>query len=255
MHTREISLLTPTAAHHRDMLPQAWASIAQQRVPDGWKLRWYVQEDGPASHMEAFVQTLGDSVAQYAASQTPGGAAEARNLALARCDGVVVMLLDADDQLTEGAVARVISALESGHMWCGFAAIDDHAGVRSQRDGGYSMRLGADAVAPDEAAAFVAEHWVGQVGRGAIRGCWSQFGMLPFHPTTFATYARRIWEVGGWPGLSRDEDTALILAITDRHDGIVSNDANVVYRRHAQQTSRTIAPNNERIAFIQRRTL
>jgi glycosyltransferase involved in cell wall biosynthesis len=205
--------------------------------------------------MEAFVESLGTSVAEYAASQTPGGVAEARNLALARCDGLVVMLLDADDQLTDGAVARVISGLESGHMWCGFAAIDDRAGVRTQRDGGYSMRLGADEAAPKEAVGFVAPEWVGQVRPGAIRGCWNKFGMLPFHPATFATYARRIWEVGGWPGLSRDEDTALILAITDRHGGVVVSEPNVVYRHHAWQTSRLVIPNDERIAFIQRRTL
>jgi glycosyltransferase involved in cell wall biosynthesis len=215
-------------------------------------MRWYVQEDGAESVVKQFVDSLDGGVASYAASGSRGGAAEARNLALARSHGEVVMMLDADDRLTDGAVHRVIEALENGRMWCGFGALDERNGETTKRDGGYSMRLGSDRVPPQEASSFVADEWMGECERGAMRACWEQHGVLPFHPATFATYSRWIWDVGGWPGLARDEDTALILAITDRHAGVVCSEANIAYRRHQSQTSQLVSPNDARLEFIRR---
>jgi len=250
---REISIITPVAGPHVALLPQAWESIKSQDVPRGWKIRWYVQEDGPASSAQSFVQGLGDGLAEFSTSGSAGGAAEARNLALSRSNGEVVMLLDADDQLTAGAVQRVVASLQSGNMWCGFGALDNRDGTHSSRTGGYSLRLGTDRVAAPESAQFNDKAWLGRVMRGAMRQCWEQFGVLPFHPATFATYAQWIWDSGGWPGLARDEDTALILSITDKHSGIVSDEPNIMYRRHVEQTSQRVPPNDERLAFIRRR--
>ena len=41
-----------------------------------------------------------------------GGAASARNLGLAHADGEMILFLDADDRLTEGAVSRLLSPME-----------------------------------------------------------------------------------------------------------------------------------------------
>ncbi|MFZ9805772.1 MAG: glycosyltransferase [Ilumatobacteraceae bacterium] len=265
--TNEVSIITPVTALHAKYLADTWQSLVRQEIPHGWKIRWYVQEDGSASEVKDFVDTLGTNVAHYAASGSVGGVAEARNLALARCDGEVVMMLDADDRLVAGAIVRVIESLESGNMWCGFGALDDHDGEIMTRAGRYSLRLAAEgspyvsngASMSEGASSTVAvardfdhDAWVGPVRRGTLRGCWSEFGVLPFHPATFATFTRWVWEAGGWPGLARDEDTALILAISDKHDGVVSAEPNILYRRHDQQTSRRVAPNNERIRFIER---
>lgn len=250
---REVSIITPMRSVHASFVKQAWESIRQQPMPPGWRLRWYVQEDGPPSQVQEFVQTLDPKCAEYAASGVAGGAAEARNLALARSEGEVVMLLDADDQLAPGAVKRAIDSLDFGHMWCGFAAVDQHDGVVHARDGRYSARLNSDGMLMGDGSAFVSKDWIGEIPRGLLRSCWSNFGVLPFHPTTFATYTRWIWEAGGWPGLSRDEDTALILAIADAHAGLVSEEVNVHYRRHLDQTSQQVPPLTERIDFINRR--
>lgn len=250
--TREISIVTPVGGSHAGLLAEARDSIRAQAVPAGWTMRWYVQEDGPASSVRDVLAPLGGSVVDYSASGSPGGAGEARNLALARSRGEIVMLLDADDVLLDGAVARVVEALESGGMWCGFGALDDRDGRRTGRTGGYSLRLGTRAVAPAEADGFVVSDWEGDVGRGRLRECWERFAVLPFHPATFAAHSRLIWEVGGWPALARDEDTALILAVSDRHPGVVSREPNIAYRRHADQTSRLVAPLDERVEFIRR---
>lgn len=249
---REISIITPVGALHADYLPHAWDSLSTQHLPAGWAMRWYVQEDGAASVVKQFVDSLGATAASYAASGSRGGAAEARNLALARSTGDVVMMLDADDRLIDGAVRRVIDALEDGHMWCGFGALDDRDGTTTPRSGGYSMRLGSGHSTPEQASSFVDEDWLGVALRGSMRDCWERCGVLPFHPATFAAYSRWIWDAGGWPGLARDEDTALILAVTDRHAGWVSSEPNIVYRRHDYQTSRLVPPSDDRIEFIRR---
>ena len=209
-----------------------------------------MQEDGEPSEIRSFIQSLGPEVADYASSGGQGGVAEARNLALARTSGEVVVLLDADDQLTQGAIGRSLQMLQRGYEWCGFLAVDDHEGQISMRDGGYSARLNDDGSMPTEANRFVRSEWVRDFAAGALRSCWDEFGLFPFHPATFATATQLVWDVGGWPALARDEDTALILAISDRHHGVVSDETNLIYRRHALQTSRNIAPNSERINFI-----
>lgn len=251
--TRQLSIITPVAAAHGGLLVDAWRSIRDQRMPAGWVLRWYVQEDGPASAVREFVGSLGAEAADYAASGSPGGAAEARNLALARTTGEFVMLLDADDRLTAGAATRVIATLSATFGWCGFAALDERDGTVTHRDGGYSLRLGTQRDVPPESSRFDQGQWVGEVERGAVRECWERFAVLPFHPATFAADARLIWKVGGWPALSRDEDTALILAVSDEHRGVVSAEPNIVYRRHDHQTSRIVPPSDERLTFIRRR--
>ncbi|MGA1461271.1 MAG: glycosyltransferase family 2 protein [Ilumatobacteraceae bacterium] len=250
---REVSVITAVRPDYGQFLPETWRSLSSQELPANWRLRWYVQEDGEPSEIRSFIQSLAPEAVDYASSGSHGGVAEARNLALARTSGDVVMILDADDRMTAGAVARSLQVLASGYEWCGFAAVDDHDGRISVRDGRYSVRLYPDGSLPTEANAFVKEDWVGDFAKGALRSCWEEFGLFPFHPTTFATATQFVWDVGGWPGLARDEDTALILAISDRHHGVVSDETNLIYRRHALQTSRNIAPNSERIKFIRRR--
>ncbi len=250
--TREVSVLTAVRIEHVQYLHQAWQSIVEQSLPNDWTIRWYVQEDGKQSELQGFIKSLGSAVADYAASGARGGVAEARNLALARATGDVVVILDADDQLASGSVSRVLATLESGAMWCGFAAIEDCDGLQLRRDGGYSARLSVDGAMPPEASKFVPSEWVRSLQPGSPRSCWEDFGVLPFHPATFATKASIIWDYGGWPGLARDEDTALILAITDDNAGVVSDDVNLIYRRHMEQTSRMVPPNDERIEFIRR---
>ncbi len=251
--TNELSLLTALSSAHVDYLAHTWNSISSQDVPVGWEVHWYIQEDGPASTARSFVDSLNSPFVHYASSDHAGGPAEARNLALTRAQGDVVMVLDADDTLTPGAISRTISLLDESNLWCGFAALDDRNGQLAQRDTGYSRRLGSASSPEPRYAPFVPEDWLGHSERGDIRRCWELCGYLPFHPATFATFARFIWDVGGWPALGRDEDTAVILAISDRHHGHVSHEPNVVYRHHDHQTSRLVPPIDERLAFIERR--
>lgn len=251
--TRELSLLTALSPEHVNFLVDAWASIKIQALPPGWEVRWFVQEDGPESEARRIVESFDSPMVHYGASRHRSGPAETRNLALAKAAGDVIMVLDADDMLTPGAIGRSIAALDSGHLWCGFAAMDNQHGELSRRDTGYSQRLGTDPTDVDRFAPFHQHEWLGESLRGDLRSCWNVCGRLPFHPATFTTHAQLVWDVGGWPALSRDEDTAVILAISDRHHGFVSGEVNLTYRRHGIQTSRRVHPIDERLLFIDRR--
>ena len=100
-----ISVITPV---HAPSLPHpADASLAGQEL-HGWEWQWIVQEDGQAGILKGH---LPDDPRISTGQGRPGGPGVARTLALARADGVLVKVLDADDLLTPGVLARDIAVL------------------------------------------------------------------------------------------------------------------------------------------------
>lgn len=248
---RQLAIVTPVHVSHSMFLPDAWESIARQVLPPGWSLRWHVREDGPPSSCRNFLGSLSDARIDYSASFDRGGAAEARNLALTRVDAEFVCILDADDILLDGSMARTITLLAAGNGWVGSSALDGPDDLQP-RSTGYSARLDSQRRMPSQALPFSAAAWRGKLASGRVRQCWESHAVIPFHPATWATRTEYLWEVGGWPGLARDEDTACILAVTDRYDGWVLEEPAIVYRHHPLQTSQLRRPNPERIEFIRR---
>lgn len=218
----------------------------------GWSLRWHVREDGPPSMCKTFLEALSDMRIDYSASFDRGGAAEARNLALTKVDSDFVCVLDADDILLRGSLARTIGVLATGNGWVGSSALDG-PDDRQPRSMGYSARLDPQLRMPSEALPFDTAAWHGSMAIGRIRHCWEAHAVIPFHPATWATRTEFLWEVGGWPGLTRDEDTACILDVTDRHGGWVLEEPAIFYRHHQHQTSQLRNPMPERVEFIRRR--
>lgn len=249
---RQLAIITPVHESHVSFLPDAWQSIANQVLPPGWSLRWHVREDGPPSNCEAFLETLADARIDYSASFNRGGVAEARNMALTRVDAEFVCVLDADDMLVDGSLARTIEILSAGNGWVGSSALDGPDDLQP-RFTGYSARLDSQRRMPPDALPFVPAAWHGPTAPGRIRECWEVHAVIPFHPATWATRTEHLWEVGGWPGLARDEDTACILAVSDRHGGWVLTEPAIIYRHHESQTSQLSNPMDERIEFIRRR--
>lgn len=253
MTVREISVLTALHPTHAAFVPDAWSSLRAQQLPHGWRMRWYVHEDGADATARSLVESLPVDVVSYAHSDGTGGAAEARNLALARASGEISVVFDADDRMQPGALSRVIEALSNGPIWCAAQAIDERNGRLSSRKGGYSARLAPDRSPPIEARDFVRARWLGTAKPGVVGDCWDRFGVLPFHPATFAAHTSAFWAAGGWPGLARDEDTALITAITDLHPGFVFAEEHIIYRHHDHQTSALRAPLAARREFLRKR--
>lgn len=69
-----------------------------------------VIDDGSTDNTAATAQTLGVQVLR----KTQGGAASARNMGLRAAAGQLILLLDADDVLTDGALNAMCAALEDG---------------------------------------------------------------------------------------------------------------------------------------------
>src|SRR5215467_10949778 len=117
-----VSVVTAVHAPSVPYLGDAWRSLAAQEMPDGWAFEWLVQQDGDAAVGDAL--PTGD--ARIRAGMSRGGVAVARTMALARAAGPLVRVLDADDLLTPGALARDIAAVDGRPDvgWTTSAALD-----------------------------------------------------------------------------------------------------------------------------------
>ncbi|MEU8070603.1 glycosyltransferase [Micromonospora sp. NPDC049151] len=107
--TQLVSVVTPVHAPSIEHLAGAYESLAKQEMPTGWDWQWLVQEDGQTG---ALVDALPDDPRISLGTGRPGGPGVARTLALSRVAGDLIKVLDADDQLTPGALARDIAAFD-----------------------------------------------------------------------------------------------------------------------------------------------
>lgn len=105
-----VSVITPVHPAKAQFLEEAWESLAGQDMPPGWGWQWVVQEDGPDAELADRMPD--DERVSYAAGRA-GGPAVARTIALARADGDLIKVLDADDVLAPGALTRDIAVLSS----------------------------------------------------------------------------------------------------------------------------------------------
>src|SRR4051812_239659 len=101
-----ISIVTPAHAPSVPFLREAYASLVEQEMPSEWDWQWVVQEDGQTG---AVADALPDDPRVSIGTGRKAGAATTRNMALSRATGSLVKVLDADDRLTPGALARDIT--------------------------------------------------------------------------------------------------------------------------------------------------
>jgi hypothetical protein len=132
-------------------------------------------------------------------------------MALARVGGRAVRVLDADDQLTNGALARDINGLaQRGVGWV-------TSGVLDYRDG----RLSSYAYDPP----------AGRIRSGDVYKAYhSENYKILAHPATLCVDYSLLLALGGWMALPASEDTALLLALDAVTDGWFNAEAGMVYR-------------------------
>ena len=106
-----VSIITPVLPHADDHLLAAYDSILDQRLPVGWAWEWLVHIDGGV--IPGWIAAIGDRRVGATADARNRGAAHARNGLLARAAGSHVKVLDADDQLTPGALDRDLRVVAS----------------------------------------------------------------------------------------------------------------------------------------------
>lgn len=212
----------PTATH----LPAAYASLVDQSdLPEGWQWEWLVQCDGIETASQETVKKLlplSDPRISFAASRH-GGPGVARTMALSRASGDLVKVLDADDRLAAGVLARDIAACSTaGVGWSTSRVLDVHEDGRitdHRRDNPQGGRL---------KSGLIYHYWTHQ-----NYGIW-------VHPATLCARRWLLLALGGWMALPASEDTGLLMALDSVADGWFNTAPGVYYRRWGAQMSASV---------------
>jgi glycosyltransferase involved in cell wall biosynthesis len=215
--TRRITVVTAVHAPSARFLPDAYASLSGQRLPDGWEWNWVIQEDGTTDDVRPHVPD--DERISFRQGR-PGGPGVARTIALARADGAYVKVLDADDRLTPGALARDLAALEAD------PAI------------GWATSRALDLLPDGSTAGFPGDPADGPVERGAVLRFWKENGYrAQVHPATLFVRRELLTALGGWMALPASEDTGLLLALNAVSRGWFTAEAGLLYRKWEGQVT------------------
>ncbi|MEE2051601.1 glycosyltransferase family A protein [Nocardiopsis tropica] len=235
-----VSVVTAVHAPGARFLPEAYRSLAEQRLPGGWDWRWVVQEDGETDEVRPL---LPDDPRVSFGQGRPGRAGMARTLALSRAEGEFVKVLDADDQLTPGALARDLAALTggSGAAWAASAVLD---------------------LLPDGSTeGFPGDPAQGPVERGSVLSSWRAHDFLaPVHPATLCVRRDLLLALGGWMALPASEDTGLLLALDAVSRGWFTAEHGLLYRKWPGQVTAAAAHTDReeraaRMAVVEARAL
>jgi hypothetical protein len=212
---RCISVVTAVHEAAAVYLARAYRSLQVQGLPSGWHWQWVIQEDGDSQGVRDAVPS-GDRRVSYASGRS-GGPAVARTLALARARGDIVKVLDSDDELTPGALARDLEV---------FAARPDIGWVTSRAADLHPD--GTTTPAPHAPAP-------GLVPRATLTGAWRDDETLLVHPATLAVRRDLLLALGGWTALPASEDTALLLAASVVAPGWFLDQTGLLYRKWSGQ--------------------
>lgn len=215
--SRRVVIVTAVHAPSARFLPEAYKSLCEQRLPDGWEWHWVVQEDGRTDEVRPYVP---DDVRVTFRQGRPGGPGVARTIALAHADGEYVRILDADDQLAPGALARDLAVLEA------------------DRTIGWATSRVLDLLPDGSTAGFPGDPEEGPVERGAVLDFWKANGFrAQVHPATLFVRRGLLLALGGWMALPASEDTGLLLALNAVSRGWFSAEVGLLYRKWEGQAT------------------
>ncbi|MFG2355015.1 glycosyltransferase family 2 protein [Streptomyces sp. NPDC048521] len=215
--SRRVTVVTAVHGPSAGFLPDAYRSLCAQRLPDGWDWQWLIQEDGGTDAVHPYVP---DDERVTFRQGRPGGPGVARTIALARAEGAYVKVLDADDQLTPGALARDLAVLEA------------------DRTVGWTTSRVLDLLPDGSTAGFPGDPADGPLERGVVLDHWKRNDYLaPVHPATLCVRRDLLTALGGWMALPASEDTGLLLALNAVSRGWFSGEVGLLYRKwHGQVT-------------------
>lgn len=215
--TRRITVVTAVHGPSAGFLPEAYKSLCEQRLPDGWDWEWVIQEDGSTDDVRPYVP---DDARVTFRQGRPGGPGVARTIALAHASGAYVKVLDADDQLPPGTLARDLAVLET--------------------DGtiGWTTSRVLDLLPDGSTVGFPGDPEEGPVERGAVLSFWKENGFrAQVHPATLCVRRQLLTALGGWMALPASEDTGLLLALNAVSRGWFSAEVGLLYRKWEGQAT------------------
>lgn len=226
-----ISVVTAVHPPNLEYLKDAYTSLVDQALPPDWEWQWIVQLDGTdIADVEHAQSVLPDDPRISFGCSRKNGPAIARTISLARCTGSFVRVLDSDDQLAHGALARDIFALsQSGVGWTTSRVID---------------------ISPDgqQQPHFSDDPRNGRLKAGTIYARWRKIALegniqenharsMTVHPATLCIRYWLLLALGGWMALPASEDTGLLLALDAVSDGWFTEETGLFYRKWPGQLS------------------
>ncbi|MEW1866556.1 glycosyltransferase family 2 protein [Streptomyces sp. NPDC088194] len=214
---RRIDVITAVHAPSAPYLADAYKSLCAQELPAGWEWHWVIQEDGRSDAVRPHVP---DDPRVTFHQGRPGGPGVARTIALAYASGPYVKVLDADDQLTPGALARDLALLEA----------DPNLGWATSRV--------LDLLPDGSTAGFDGDPADGPIARGAVVDYWKANGFrAQVHPATLFVRRDLLLALGGWMALPASEDTGLLLALNTVSRGYFTREHGLLYRKWEGQAT------------------
>ncbi|WP_030617066.1 glycosyltransferase [Streptomyces sclerotialus] len=214
--TRIITIMTAVHAPGAEHLPAAYQSLTEQELPHGWNWQWVIQEDGET---EAVAPHVPDDDRVTFGQGRAGRAAMARTMGLSRARGEFVKVLDADDMLTPGTLARDIAALG-----------DDEIGWTTSRV--------LDLLPDGTTVGFDGDPAPGVIECGAVLDFWKAHDYrAQVHPATLCVRRELLLALGGWMALPASEDTGLLLALNAVSRGWFNSEAGLLYRKWPGQVT------------------
>ncbi|SOE12180.1 Glycosyl transferase family 2 [Streptomyces sp. 2323.1] len=214
---RRIIIVTAVHAPSAHYLPEAYRSLCRQELPDGWEWQWVIQEDGRSNEVAPHVP---DDERVIFRQGRPGGPGVARTIALAHAEGEYLKVLDADDQLPPGALARDLAALEG------------------DRSIGWATSRAVDLLPDGSTAGFPGDPEPGPIERGAVLDFWKANGFrAQVHPATLFMRRDLVLALGGWMALPASEDTGLLLALNATSRGWFTPEVGLLYRKWPGQAT------------------
>ena len=212
-----LSVLTAAIANREEFLLEAGESLLAQRLPEGWRIQWVVQEDGATPGLADLAGKF--PIADYAANGEQLGIATTRNIGLTRVTGDLVHVLDCDDLVLPDGLAAAITA---------FMAHPDVHWVAGQADDLWpdGMRVSFPPVLPP-----------GPLAAGVVSALLTEDQPLPIHPAGLTMRTATVRALGGWTASPRGEDNALLAAIAELTPGYLTRDVTWLYRKHVGQTT------------------
>ncbi|MGP3924647.1 glycosyltransferase family 2 protein [Streptomyces sp. 8N616] len=217
-----ITAVHAPAAHH---LPDAYRSLNQQQLPDGWDWQWVIQEDGETDQVSPCVPD--DPRVSFEQGRR-GGPGVARTIGLARADGEFVKVLDSDDMLAPGALARDL------------AVFSNHPSL------GWTTSRVLDALPDGSTVGFDQDPPEGPIERGAVLDHWRAHDFrAQVHPATLCVRRDLLLALGGWMALPASEDTGLLLALNAVSRGWFTREVGLLYRKWPGQATSQAAHVNK----------
>ena len=213
-----ITIVTPAYRPDREHLLAAYDSIWRQEMPTGWELQWVVQEDGTDGEV---AKILPADPRVSVGGGRHSGETSTRNLCLSRASGELIKVLDADDMLTPGTLARDISVLDANP------------------DVGWTTSRVLDLLPDGSTVGFDQDPPAGRLERGTVLAHWRAHNFrASVHPATLCLRRELVMALGGWMALPGSGDTGLLLAANAITPGWFNAETGLLYRKHpAQMTS------------------